>query len=289
MAPGARAKCVDEDRLEGSDNKPAAAAAEPRTDPRGELRTLVREALDRSKAIGAARLLAEAAHQDTEEARAGKSVQAAANAGLGPAVSRSAGVTETSALQLRGGLTLSQLLYDGGRTDRIIDWRAQLAESARYGQLNAQEQLALNTVSLALERSRWRMQAQVYGQFVRKMGCLVEALETIVRADRGRASELVQVRKSLQQAEISLAQSQSQLRQAEVRLRRFVGETLPGSEGLTSLLLQVDPLPQLVAEVERASETVLRAICSCALSWPWRADSAICVRQSVSRSTRPPS
>jgi outer membrane protein TolC len=86
------------------------------------------------------------------------------------------------------------------------------------------------------------------------MGCLVEALETIVRADRGRASELLQARKSLQQAEISLAGAQSQLRQAEVKLRRFVGDHLPPTDGLPTLLLDVAPLPQLVADVERSSD-----------------------------------
>jgi outer membrane protein TolC len=254
-ATPALARCIDEDSAEA----PAAAAAAasmpaPGADPRASLQTLVRDALARSHQVGAARLLAEAADDDIREARAAKSVQASLGAGVGPGGSQSLAGTETSALQWRGSLAVSQLLYDGGRVDRLADWRTQLAESARHGQLNVQEQLALNAVSLALERSRYRQHGLVYGQYVRKMGCLVEALETIVRADRGRASELVQARKSLQQAEISLAQSQSQFKQVEVRLRRLVGDNLPGAEGLPSLLLSVEPLERLVADVERASE-----------------------------------
>lgn len=252
----ARAACVDEDKIDATPSATAASAATApwRQDPRGTLQAMVREAVARSHQVGAARLLADAAEDDIREARAAKGIQASVGGGVGPGGSQSLAGTETSALQLRGSVNLGQLLYDGGRIDRLVDWRTQMAESARHGQLNVQEQLALTTVSLALERSRFRQHSVVYGQYVRKMACLVEALETIVRADRGRASELLQAKKSLQQAEISLTSAQSQLRQTEVRLRRLVGDQLPPADGLPSLLLEVQDLPQLVADVERSSE-----------------------------------
>jgi outer membrane protein TolC len=86
------------------------------------------------------------------------------------------------------------------------------------------------------------------------MSCLMEALQGIVRADRGRASELVQARKSVQQAEIAQAQAQSQARQIEVRLRRLVGDGLPPLQGLNTLLLEVPPLEQLLQDVERSAD-----------------------------------
>jgi outer membrane protein TolC len=241
--------CPDDDALEA----PAATTAQTQQ-ARATLQGLVREALERSHQIGAARLLAQAAEDDVREVRAAREIQASANAGAGPGGSESLAGSETSSLQLRAGANVAQLLYDGGRLARLTDWRSQIAEAARQGHLNAQEQVALQTVSLAFERSRWRQQAHVYTQHVRKMSCLVQALETIVRADRGRASELVQARKSQQQAEITLASALSQLRATEVRLRRFVGDSLPGTEGLDSLLLEVAPLPELVADVERSAE-----------------------------------
>ena len=247
------ARCVDEDSF-GADLPAAGAEAPLPIDPRVTLADMVGLALERSQAVGASRMLAEAALDDMEEVRAGKRVQASLGGGLGPGASSSLGVTETSALQLRANLSVSQLLYDGGRTDRLTDWRAQLAESARYGHLSQREQLALNTVALALERSRWRQQVVVYGQYARKMACLVQALDTIVRADRGRASELVQARKTQQQAEISQAQAQSQVRQVEVRLRRLVGDGLPGTEGMATVLLQMPDFDSIVAEVERSNE-----------------------------------
>ena len=232
----------------------AAASGAPRPDPRGNLQSLVREAIARSHQVGAARTLADAAEDDIRETRASKGLQASIGGGLGPGGSQSLAGTETSALQVRGSVSVGQLLYDGGRVDRLVDWRTQMAESARHGQLSTQEQVALSTVSLALDRGRYRQHTVVYGQYVKKMACLVESLQTIVRADRGRASELVQAQKSLQQAEISLAGAQAQLRQTEVRLRRLVGDGLPGTEGLDTLLLAVDPLPQLVNEADGSSE-----------------------------------
>ncbi len=253
IGAAARAACVDETRFATTPGSEAEAGV-PATDPRATLQGMVRDALERSQAVGASRLLAEAALSDVEETRAGLAPQVGLSAGFGPGASRTVGITETSTAQVRASLSASQLLYDGGRTDRLTNWRAQLAESARLGTLTVREQLALSTVALAFERSRYRQHVVVYGQYARKMACLVEALETIVRADRGRASELVQARKSLQQAELSQTQAQSQARQIDVRLRRLLGDGLPGVEGLSTLLLAVQPLPSLVAEVERSPE-----------------------------------
>lgn len=254
----AQPRCLDEqaESLTAPDAEAGASTTATTTnaDPRITLEALVREALARSNAIGAARLLAEAAADDIDEARAAKSVQASVGGGVGPGGSRSGGVTETAAAQMRATLNVSQLLWDGGRSDRLVDWKSALADSARFGQMSQQEQLALNTVSLALERSRWRMTAQVYRHHVRRATCLVEALDTIVRADRGRASELVQARKTLQQAELSLAQAHSSGRQVDVRLRRLVGDGLPGTEGFTTVFVRVPDLAQLVADVERAAD-----------------------------------
>ena len=255
--PAWAGRCVDEESPEPlpEASAPAADAATPAsTDPKTVMAGLVREALARSQGVGAAELTAQAALDDIQETIASKKLQASATAGFGPGGSQSLAGTEVSPLQLRGTVSVGQLLYDGGRTERLIDWRTQLAESARQGHLTAREQLALNAVSLALERNRYRQHVLVYGQYVRKMGCLVEALDTIVKADRGRASELVQARKTLQQAELAQVQALSSARQVEVKLRRMVGDGLPPVKGLSTLLLAVPTLEALLPEVERSSE-----------------------------------
>jgi len=251
--PVAQAACIDEDKPDPAPQAPANTVPPPAVDPRTQLQTLVKDALGRSNGIGAARLLAEAASQDVEEARAAKKPHASFNGTVGPDLS-SGTSGHAALLQARAGVTLSQTLFDGGRTDRIVDWRRQQAESARLGMLSVQEQIALSTTSLALERSRFRMQAVIYAQNVRKMGCLVEALETIAHADKGRASELVQARKQLQQAELQQTQAQSQARQVEAKLRRIVGDGLPGTEGMASLLLAVPDLPGVLSAAERSTD-----------------------------------
>ena len=161
-------------------------------------------------------------------------------------------IVKTRGTQARVGLGVTGLLYDSGRTAALTGWRQTLAEAASQGQINAQEEVGLQTVSLALERGRQRLQAAVYRQYAAKMTCLVEALQQIAAADRGRASELIQAKKSLQQVEISQAQTASALRQVEARLRRFVGEPLPDADLVDSALLDVPALPELLAQAERS-------------------------------------
>jgi len=256
LAPLAgQAACLNENTVEPNTSMAPAGAAPalPAPDPREQLRGLVQDALVRSQGIGAQRLLAEAALQDVEEARAAARPQAALTGSVSPNLSGGSDGS-TSQLQLRAGVQLSQTLYDGGRTERIVDWRRQQAEAARLGMLSTQEQITLSTTSLALERSRFRMQAVIYGQQVRKMGCLVEALETIVAADKGRVSELVQARKQQQMAELQQAQAVSQARQVEAKLRRIVGDGLPGVEGMSTLLLAVPELPEVLTAAERSAD-----------------------------------
>ena len=236
------------------DDTPALLPAVPAEQARTGLRTLVRRAIDQSPQASATRLLAEAASDDTDEVRAAKSPQASLNASVGPSLSRSAGQNSTSALQAGLGLGVSQLLWDGGRTDSLIGWRQRLAEAARYGDLSNRELLALSTLSLALERSRFQQQVLVYAQYARKMQCLSKSLEQIVAADRGRLSELVQVRKSLQQAELSRVSTESQLRQIDVRLKRYVGEPLPPAEDWSALLTAVPDMAALQREAQRSAE-----------------------------------
>ena len=249
----AQARCIYEDNVElrssGATGAPIDAGA-----ARANLQAMVLEALRRSQAIGAAKLLAEAAAIDIDETRSGRWPQLSVGGGLGASRTEVGGIEESSGKQGRVTVSVSAPLFDGGRISDLTDWRKSLAESARLGQINTQEQVSLQTVSLAIERSRYRLQAQVYQQYSRKMSCLVEALETIVRADRGRTSELVQAQKTLQQADISYAQTQSTVRQIETRLRRFVGDALPPSEGLSSVMLAVPPLPEVLAQAESAPD-----------------------------------
>lgn len=248
------ARCIDEEAFD-----PASMVAPPSkgngaaVDGRSAVQQMVRDALLRSNGIGAARLLTEASEQDVAEAMAAKRPQASLIGAVEPSVNRGSGV-DSSQAQARAGVSLSQLVYDGGRTDRLVDWRRHQSEATRLGLLSTQEQIALATMSLAFERSRMRLQVVIYNQYVRKMACLVQALESIVAADRGRTSELVQARKQMQQAELQQAQAVSQSRLVEAKLRRIVGDGLPSPDGLASLMLQVPELPDVLSAAEQSAD-----------------------------------
>jgi len=254
-ATPAHARCIDE---EGGGTAPATEALSPpagdAATPRLSLQGMVRAAIDRSNAVGAARLLAEAAASDVEEARAGRRPAASLSGTVGAAGLTGHNIVDTKGAQVRATFSLNAPLYDGGRVEQLTGWRKNLQESARLGQLTLQEQITLQTVSLALDRSRYRLQAQVYQQYARKMSCLVDALQTIVNADKGRTSELLQAKKTLQQAELAQSQTLSQVKQVESRLSRYIGNALPDGSGMAALLLEVPPLDKLQADAGRASE-----------------------------------
>lgn len=222
--------------------------------PRANLLTLVRTAIRRSNAVGAAKLLAEAAAIDIDGAHAGYYPQVNISGQAGGLVDGAVGSTSQKGANYQAGANVSAPLYDGGRTRDMIDYRKHLAEAARLGEISAQEQVALQTVSLALDRSRYAVEAQVYDQYAQKMGCMVEALRQIVSVDRGRTSELVQVKKSREQALYTRDQLLSQKRILEIRLRRFVGDDLPSTEGVSSVMLDTPSLSDLLTLASRSSD-----------------------------------
>lgn len=250
-------QCGEENGLAGNSGSGGDASSGiviSEADPRSQLQELVQRAQQRSISLGAATLLAQAARDDWQEAAAGRLPTISLGGTFAHAGNKIADAPDDYGPLARATLSVTAPLYDAGRIEKLAAWRSQLAESARQGLINTEQQLALQTVSLAMERSRYQLQAQVYAQYVRKMACLVEALGTIVQADRGRASELVQAQKNKQQAELAVAQTHSALRQTETRLRRFVGDDLPPSASYAAVLTQVPDLAQMQADILQAPE-----------------------------------
>ena len=259
----ANSRCVDGDGAD-PDRAPIfhAVPASPSSvplpanvrEPRENLLAMVQAAIRRSNAVGATHMLAEAAAFDIDEARSARLPQASIGGQIGGVDAGAVNTSSTHGGQYQGSLTVTAPIYDGGRISDLTDWRTHLADAARFGEISAQEQVALQTVSLTLERSRYTVESRIYDQYVRKMGCLVDALQMIVSVDKGRTSELVQARKTQQQAELSRDQSLSQKRLAEVRLRRFVGDDLPPTEGITSVMLDTPRLDDLLTLAARATD-----------------------------------
>jgi outer membrane protein, adhesin transport system len=248
-APANQGRCNEEDAGLSRMGRDMTALETNNGDPRAALQALIDTTLQRSKALGAARLLSEAARSDIEETRAQGLPTATLSLSANGFNQGLNGSNSPRHGQLGATLSAGMPVWDFGRVEKLTAWRKELAEVAAQGLRSAEEQLSLNIVSLALDRSRYVLQGQVYTQYVRKMACLVDALEIITKADRGRASELVQAQKSLQQADLSLEQTMSALRQTEVRMKRLVGEPLPVSIGMTATLSVMPDLPQMQSDI----------------------------------------
>ena len=231
-----------------------ATQIEPPAEPLTQLQQIALEATRRSASVGAARLLADAAELDIQETKAARWPHVNVSATLGAGSTAVDDRTVTSGKQGNVNLNVSAPLWDNGRINRLTDWRTQLAGSARFGAAATNEQVVLEAVNAALERNRYRLQAQVYQQYMRKMGCLVEALETIVAEDRGRASELVQARKTQAQAELQRDQALAQSRQSELRLRKLIGEQTPPGDGITIPLASVPELGEIHRQIELSND-----------------------------------
>lgn len=259
LALPATARCIDEERsapLPESPNAPAEVATTQT--PREQVLELVKRARERSKALGAARLLTEAAAYDVEDTRASGKPQASLNLttgyqGTGNDATPEAAASSLNGSQTRATLNVGAPLYDFGRLGWLTQWRAAMAEATRLNQISAEEQVTLQVVSLAAERSRYRLQSQVYRQYAAKMSCLVDALGEIAKADKGRASELVQARKTQSQAELAYEQSLATLRQMDVKLRRYVGDPLPAPLSMATLLGGLPSLEKVQADIERSA------------------------------------
>ncbi len=231
-----------------------APAAEPEMesplDPVTQLRLIAREAGNRSSSLGAARLLAEAAQYDLDETKGGRWPQVSLSGSLLKTNTQVDTAQPTNVKQSSLSLNVSAPLYDGGRLTQLMQYREELWGAAKFGAAATQEQVVLEAVSAALERSRYKLQAQVYQQYMRKMSCLVEALESIVAEDKGRGSELVQVRKTQAQTELQRDQALAQSRQSEFKLRKLIGDFPVQGDGIALPLATVPEIGEINRQIE---------------------------------------
>jgi adhesin transport system outer membrane protein len=221
-------------------------------DPLTQLQAIVREASRRSAEVSAAQLEAQAANHDLDEAKGARYPQVAVSGRVGRTEADVDVVTNGRQTSL--AVNVGAPLIDFGRTGYVIDWRSRLAGVAQLGYVSTREQVVLEAVSTAIERNRYRLQAQVYQQYARKMSCLVNVLEQIVAEDRGRASELVQARKTQLQAEISRDTAIAQTRQIESRLRKLIGADFQPGDGITVPLMPVPDLLDITRQLLDNSE-----------------------------------
>ncbi|MEZ5653314.1 MAG: TolC family protein [Burkholderiaceae bacterium] len=204
----------------------------------GELLQRVRE---RSRALGAAQLLARAETAGVAAVGAARWPRMTLSASAGRAGVDIEGQPARTFGEHSVAVDLGAPLYDGGRLGALTEAQRQQAEAARLDALNLSRELERLTITAALERSRFYKHEQVYGQHMARMQCLADAIEVIAKADPGRASERVQALKSIQQLALARERSRAAKTEVELRLMQLIGDPLPELEGLTTLLRESPP------------------------------------------------
>ncbi|HET8871226.1 MAG TPA: TolC family protein [Aquabacterium sp.] len=237
-------------------NDDSTPVADDRLAPVDQLKKVAQLAIQRSKAVGAQRWLEEAASLDLDQTKAGRYPVVSLSGSMFSGSTQVDGTTTSSGRQSTLAVSAGAPLYDGGRLSSLIEWRKDLKNAANQSMRASQEAVVLEAVTTVLERNRYRMQAQVYQQHARKMACLVEALEAIVAEDPGRASELVQVRKTQAQAEVSRDSAVAQGRQIDLKLKRLLGADFVGGGGVSVPLGATPDQGELIRLLEHSPEAL---------------------------------
>ena len=121
-------------------------------------------------------------------------------------------------------LNMTTTVYDWGRTDKLIDSRKELGTAATQKYMVTVETLAQDVVDTILEKEKASRIVAINQQYTERMKQLVDMLGDIVATDSGRASELVQARARLLDAEAGRDTWQARERDAEIKLRRLIGK-----------------------------------------------------------------
>lgn len=219
-----------------------------------QLGQLAREAVGASADARGAEHHRSAAVQDLKQTEAGKAAAVGVGGALGVGQTRSGGRTQGVSGTGEASLSVSAPLYDGGRLDKLGDYRKRLVDASAQGVATSRERVVREALSTVIDRNRYRLQLRVYQQYVAKMSCLAQSLEKIVAQDRGRSSELLQARKGLRQAEISRDEAVASLRQADARLRLIVGGNVSPWGAVGVPLLQLPELTQVLGEIDASPE-----------------------------------
>lgn len=142
-------------------------------------------------------------------------------------------------------------VFDWGRTEKTIDSRKELSEAATQKYLVNLEALAQDVSSTLLEKEKARRASVISQQYVERMTELAGMLESIVMTDRGRASELVQAKARLMEAQASRDNWLARERDTDIKLHKLIGNAavnLPQNIQLTLPQAELDKLLALAKD-----------------------------------------
>ena len=184
------------------------------------LASAVKQGIEHSPSLKQASAELGAANADVREAEGQRWPQVDVSAN---SRSRSFGGNSNSTSQAVN-VNMTTTVYDWGRTEKLIDSRKELGTAAVQKYMVTVESLAQDVASTILEKEKASRVTAINQQYVERMKQLVDMLKEIVVTDGGRASELIQARARLLEAESSRDTWQARERDAEIKLRRLIGK-----------------------------------------------------------------
>ena len=226
------------------------------TDRAGQARLraarLVRQAISQSPSVREARLAADAALQDVDYARAGKLPQ------LSVGAKSTVNTADSQSLLKADGTPMATLnadmpLYDWGRVDAAVKGREAAVGSALAIVDQRRLEAASDAVRTCIDLERRQALHASAASYVHNVEALVAMLKKIGDADPGRASELVQARSRLLQAESARQSARARVTEAQIQLERLVGSgNVAFCEGVLPAFLQ---RPDLLAARDAATRS----------------------------------
>ncbi|MEB0216112.1 TolC family protein [Undibacterium sp. 5I2] len=173
-------------------------------------------------------------------------------------------------------------VFDWGRIDQTEKSRNHAENAARQRYRSALEESAYEVAGSVLELRRAQILTDISVAYVERMRALVAMMEEIVKADRGRLSELIQSKAKLLQAEIGRDNYATKVREAELNLRKLSGadyakmlgpaDSEPQAPQLSEVLARTNSNPLVLqagheAAAADASADALRAAAKPQLNW----------------------
>ncbi|MCZ4060669.1 TolC family outer membrane protein [Pantoea sp. LMR881] len=137
-----------------------------------------------------------------------------------------------------GGITLSQLLYDFGRTSGAIDEQHALSDAYRYGLFDSMTTVAEDTLQAYLQVKRYQALADTAHRNIDSLEHVREIAE--MRADAGlnSQSDVLQAETRIASMHATLEQYRAQLRSAKAQLTVLTGVVPDSLPELPQVLLK---------------------------------------------------
>jgi outer membrane protein TolC len=216
---------------------------------REQLRWLAMTAIERSPAVREAGANRRAAQYDRLEAEGAHYPQIDLDAD-----SRwSHGLSDVGREDFSGrpsySVTASYLLFDAGRTDKLIASRAGAEDAALSRVQAAKLAVAGEAVLTALELSRLRAQIAAADGYLERIQQLVEMLARITAEDPGRLGELTQARSRVLQAKVSRESLMARAAQTELLLQKLIGNEHAAIDQLELVFLDTPALETLIESI----------------------------------------